>query len=170
MPKSIRHAEDSVKRHGGKVEDYLPIHDLMDSSKTALSDNRHRALTHNHWFIATIVERIFGNNFTNSDGKVISTRQIGEEHCLMDYAGRFIPTAQDFLTNIEYESWMDNGNGFPQSAKKIEEFRQKKKEKVMENVLHIEEKLDNIRDVLFGEDKPQTSLHDTQFLDGQNNV
>lgn len=63
MSKPIIHARSSARRFGGEPEDYLPIHDLMDSSKAVFPDNRHRALTHNSWFFF-IVERIFGHEIT----------------------------------------------------------------------------------------------------------
>jgi len=44
MAKPFIHAESSVKRWGGKPEDYIEIHNLMDSSKGAIADHRHRAL------------------------------------------------------------------------------------------------------------------------------
>lgn len=57
--KSEIHALNSVKRWGGVIEDYLPIHQFIDSSKSALADIRHRLVLHNTmgpW----IAERIFG--------------------------------------------------------------------------------------------------------------
>lgn len=60
MAKPIVHAASSARRYGGVPEDYLELHDLMDSSKSAFPDNRHRALTHNSWFFF-IVERILGH-------------------------------------------------------------------------------------------------------------
>lgn len=53
MAKPYIHAISSAKRFGGKPEDYIEIHNLMDSSKGAIPDNRHRALTHNSWFFLT---------------------------------------------------------------------------------------------------------------------
>jgi hypothetical protein len=102
------HAESSAKRWGGKPEDYIEIHNLMDSSKAAIGDNRHRALTHNAWFIGTILERVFGVTITNS-----------EDHVLEDYGMKFIPSAQDFLQEIEFKNWMQNGRGEPPSFAKI---------------------------------------------------
>ena len=112
MSKPYIHAKASVKRYGGVVGDYLPIHNLMDSSKAAIADNRHRALTHNSWFVGTILELVFGTTITNSDGKVVSVRDIGEEHVLEDYGMKFIPTPQDFLQEIPMQDWMQNGKGF----------------------------------------------------------
>ncbi|MCS6822102.1 MAG: hypothetical protein NZ551_09545 [Microscillaceae bacterium] len=119
MAKPYIHAISSAKRFGGKPEDYIEIHNLMDSSKGAIPDNRHRALTHNSWFLSNILERIFGTTIINSDGKVVSVRDIGEQHILEDYGNQFIPTAQDFLQEIPYIGWM-NGNGVPPSKAKIE--------------------------------------------------
>ena len=124
MSKPYIHALSSVKRHGGKPEDYLEIHNLMDSSKAAMCDNRHRALTHNSWFIGTILEKIFGTVITNSDGRKVSVRDIGEEHVSEDFKGRFIPTAQDYLAEIEMKGWMNNADGVPPSFTKLD--REKK--------------------------------------------
>jgi hypothetical protein len=109
MSKPWIHAESSARKFGGKPEDYEAIHELMDSSKSVLADNRHRALTHNSWFIATILPRVFGNTFTNSAGKVVSVRDIGEQHVLEDFGGRFIPTPQDYLEEVPFKDWMNNG-------------------------------------------------------------
>jgi hypothetical protein len=120
MSKPIYHAMSSAKKYGGTPDDYIDIHNLMDSSKATIPDNRHRALTHNAWFVGTIIEKIFGVSRTNSEGRVYSTRQIAEEHVLEDYGMRFIPTAQDFLANMEWDDWMDNGlKGYPPSHKKL---------------------------------------------------
>lgn len=116
MAKPYVHAMSSARRHGGVMEDYLDIHDFMDSSKGAIADNRHRALTHNAWFISTVIERVFGPTRKNSEGKVYSTRLIAEEHVLEDFRGKYIPSAQDFLQEIEPKDWMDNGRGTPPSA------------------------------------------------------
>lgn len=119
------HAVSSAKKFGGVPEDYIEIHNLMDSSKAAMPDNRHRALTHNAWFIGTILERIFGVTITNSAGKAVSVRDIGEQHVLEDFGGRFIPTAQDYLQEIEFHNWMNNGaKGAPPSFAKIEGTKQ----------------------------------------------
>ena len=117
------HAKSSAKRYGGAPEDYLEIHQLMDSSKSAFPDNRHRALTHNAWFIGAggILERIFGCVITNSDGKEVSVRDIGEQHILEDFGMRYIPAASDYLEEMEVKQWMNNGKGeeVPSSHKKI---------------------------------------------------
>ena len=121
MAKPYFHAQSSAKKYGGIWEDYMEIHELMDSSKAAFPDNRHRALTHNSWFVGTILPKIFGETFRRkSDNKIVNTRDIGEQHCLEDFKFKFIPSAQDFLQELDFLPWMQNGIGeAPSSHKKI---------------------------------------------------
>lgn len=124
MAKPYIHALSSVRRYGGTVENYLPIHDLMDSSKAVIADSRHRALTHNSWFVGTILEKVFGNHIVNSDGKRVSVRQIGEDHVMEDFSNRFIPSAADYLMEMEYRAWMQNGrDAVPPSFERIRSSR-----------------------------------------------
>lgn len=121
MSKPIFHAMSSARKFGGKQEDYIEIHNLMDSSKGAIADNRHRALTHNSWFLSVILEKIFGVALVNSDNKIVAVREIAEQHILEDFGMKFIPTAQDYLEEMEIKEWMNNGRaGCPSSHKKIE--------------------------------------------------
>lgn len=124
MSKPIVHAHTSAKKFGGEPEDYIDVHNFMDSSKSVISDNRHRALTHNSWFLNSVLERVFGTTIKNSDGDEVSVKAIGEEHVLEDYGHNFIPSAQDFLQEIEYKEWM-NGQGVPGSRLKVESNRNK---------------------------------------------
>ncbi len=130
MSKPFIHSLSSVKKWGGVPEDYTEIHTFMDSSKGAIADNRHRTLTHNAWFLLNILERIkFSNSgpevnlsfptIINSDKRVVSIRDIGEQHILEDYGNKFIPSAQDFLENMDFLDWMDNGASEPNSFKKL---------------------------------------------------
>jgi hypothetical protein len=99
----LHHAQSSVKKYGGQVEDYLPIHNWFDESKSFHATFRHRALRHHSEGIF-MAERIFGVSIRNSDGKEIPTRFIGEQHVLEDCG--FIPSVSDWLKNIKPESWM----------------------------------------------------------------
>lgn len=119
MSKPWIHAESSAKKFGGNPEDYIEIHNFMDSSKGSIADSRHRALTHNAWFLSTVLERVFGVTIINSEGRKISVRDIGEQHVLEDYRLRFIPSAQDFLQEMEVKEWMISGKGEPPSAAKL---------------------------------------------------
>lgn len=144
MAHPLIHARSSARRFGGVAEDYLPIHDLMDSSKAAFPDNRHRALTHNSWFFF-IVERVFGHEIDLTccscegskmqgtvtvcqacEGKgtrgTAMTRYVCEQHVLEDFGGKYIPTPADYLEGMEFQPWMNNGlRGAPTSHRKIEE-------------------------------------------------
>lgn len=98
------HAKNSVKRYGGKVEDYMPIHNWFDSTKAAYANFAHRAILHNTFGIY-LCEQLFGEFITNSDGKVLSVRDIAEDHVKEDCAGR-IPTIQDWMKDLSPEPWM----------------------------------------------------------------
>jgi hypothetical protein len=99
----LKHAQSSAKKFGGKPEDYLAIHNWFDESKAFLADFRHRALRQ-HAEGIFLCERIFGPSITNSEGKAVTVRYIGEQHVKEDF-GR-IPTAQDWLMQIKPERWM----------------------------------------------------------------
>jgi hypothetical protein len=103
--KPLIHAQSSAKQYGGSPEEYLAVHDLMDSSKAVISDNRHRLLTHQAWFLF-IAEKIIGHSFTNSEDRQVSIRDLAEMHCLEDFSMRFIPTAEDYLRLVPRKEWM----------------------------------------------------------------
>lgn len=101
--KPYLHGLISVKKFGGKVEDYQKIHDWFDQTKAHVPDMRHRALLHNSFGIY-LAEQFFGVTMTNSDGKVVSVRDIGEQHVLDDLGT--IPTVQDYLTHLPMLPWL----------------------------------------------------------------
>ena len=101
------HSLTSVKIWGGKVEDYIAIHNWFDATKEFFADARHRALRHHAQGIFE-AERVFGTTITNSDGRAVPVRYIGEQHVKEDCGGR-IPTVQDWLRNIKMEVWMNRG-------------------------------------------------------------
>lgn len=97
------HSKNSVKKFGGKPEDYLPLHDFLDSSKAHFPDMRHRAILHSSFGIY-LAEQVFGTNIKNSDGALVSVRDILEVHVLEDMG--FIPTVQDYLQHLPMISWL----------------------------------------------------------------
>ena len=101
--KPMIHARSSVRKYGGKAEDYLPIHQFMDSSKASLGDVRHRAILHST-FGCFLVESQFGVEMNNSDGKPFSPRDVAEDHCIEDLG--FIPTMEQWLGNMKIQKWM----------------------------------------------------------------
>lgn len=121
MAHPLTHAKSSARKYGGVPEDYLPIHDLMDSSKMAFADNRHRTLTHNSWFIF-VVEKVFGHEIELTGGGTAKTRYVCEQHILEDFGGKYIPTVGDYLEGMEFQAWMNNGiKGAPSSARRLKE-------------------------------------------------
>jgi hypothetical protein len=117
------HSKSSARRFGGEPEDYMPIHEKMDCSKAYFSSNVHRVLTHHMFWVMEVMIPIFGYMFKRkSDGKEICTKDVCEQHILEDFGMKYIPTAQDYLENIDFADWMQNGmKGFPSSFKKIHE-------------------------------------------------
>ena len=109
MANPLIHSKSSVKRWGGKVEDYIAIHELIDSPKATMNNNTSRALTHNTWFAYTIIPKIFGYNITNSNGRSVDTIDVAMLHIAEDFRMKFVPTPQDYLKNMKVEAWMCNG-------------------------------------------------------------
>jgi len=99
----IYHAKINVKKWGGVLEDYLPIHNFLDQTKSAHADMRHRALLHNS-LGPTIIESVFGQYITNTNGKVVPTRLIAERHIIEDLG--FIPNVSDYLNEMKLTPWM----------------------------------------------------------------
>jgi hypothetical protein len=109
MATPMIHARSSARHFGGKPADYLDIHELIDSSGKAFPNVKHRALTHNSWFIKTMIPIAFGEVRTNSAGTEYSTIEVAQQHVLEDYDRRFIPSVDDFLSLLAFADWMDNG-------------------------------------------------------------
>jgi len=114
------HSKSSARKFGGIPEDYLTIHIKMDCSKAYFPSNVHRTLTHHSFWIHEVMIPIFGYTFKNSDGKDVCVKDICEQHILEDFGMRFIPTAQDYLENMDFKDWMQNGiNDIPSSFSKL---------------------------------------------------
>jgi hypothetical protein len=104
MAHSYHHALSSAKRWGGDAADYLEIHNWFDETKALLADPRHRALRH-HAEGIFLCEQIFGVVITNSAGREIPVRAIGEQHVQEDMGT--IPSAVDWLRKMPLETWMN---------------------------------------------------------------
>lgn len=107
MTHPLFHAKSSARLWGGTPEDYLAIHTWFDATKETFADFRHRALRHHSQGIFE-AERVFGLSITNSAGKTVPVRYIGEQHVKEDCGGR-IPTVADWFRNIKPEVWMSKG-------------------------------------------------------------
>jgi hypothetical protein len=117
------HSKSSSRKLGGTPEDYLPLHEKMDCSKAYIADNRHRTLTHHMFWVVEVMIPIFGYMYKRpSDGVEVCTKDICEQHILEDFGMRYIPTAQDYLENIDFQDWMQNGiKDFPSSFRKLKD-------------------------------------------------
>jgi hypothetical protein len=96
--KPFLHAAISAKKYGGKPEDYQALHEFFDRSKASYPSFEHRAIYHNSWGIFELQER-FGSTIVNSDGKTVSTRDIGEDHVIQDLG--FIPTLEQCINALK---------------------------------------------------------------------
>ena len=103
MAHPFYHAQSSVRKYGCSINDYLPIHNWFDASKSHIGDVRHRALRHHSEGIF-LCEQIFGVTILNSDGRSVPVRFIGEQHVVEDL-GR-IPTPSEWLSEMSIKPWM----------------------------------------------------------------
>lgn len=101
--KPLIHSKLSVVKFGGNLDDYIDIHEFLDSSKAHLPDMRHRALLHSS-FGCYIAQEVFGIYRTNSEEKTYQIRDICEQHILEDLG--FIPTVQDYLGELPFYDWL----------------------------------------------------------------
>jgi hypothetical protein len=153
------HAELSAKRFGGVPEDYLDIHELMDSSKAAFPNNAHRVLTHNSWFVVTILPKVFGHQRTNSAGKKYNVKDVGEYHILEDFRMKFIPSVQDYLENLVVQPWMNNGMGSPNRC----QLMFKNKEEIEKYISGGEEMFNNADQSIIPDITPEEPSKRTKF-------
>ena len=105
------HALSSVRKWGGTSDDYLALHQWFDESKAIFADPRHRALRH-HAEGIFMLETLFGATITNSDGRVVPVRLIGEQHVTEDLG--FIPSFADWGRLIQPQTWMLKGRQLDQ--------------------------------------------------------
>lgn len=95
MAHPLQHAKSSVNKWGGKIDDYIEIHEWFDATKAWLGHSYHRAFRHHSEGIFEC-EKIFGKTITNSDDKIVYVRYIGEQHVKEDCNG-YIPSAKQWI-------------------------------------------------------------------------
>jgi hypothetical protein len=75
------HALSSVRKWGGRPDDYLPLHQWFDQSKAILADPRHRALRHHAEGIFMLVtwtcKRAFSRPLMRNRPTAALTRKAG---------------------------------------------------------------------------------------------
>lgn len=100
------HAKSCARKWGGAAEDYLPVHEFIDSSKQVIGDVRHRSLYH-HTMGVFLCERIFGKTLTipKDNGSVqVPVRLIAERHILEDLG--WLPSPADYIDGMPIKGWM----------------------------------------------------------------
>ena len=98
MSHPIIHSKSSVKKWGGKWEDYIHIHNWFDETKSWVGNTYHRMFRHHSEGIFEC-EKVFGVSFINSDGKTVYTRYVGEQHVKED-CNNYIPAAKEWVDMI----------------------------------------------------------------------
>lgn len=88
----------SVKNFKGIPEDYLDIHEFLDSTKLHYPNWKHRCILHNSFGMG-LAEKFFGAVIKNSHGITISVREIVRRHIIEDLG--FVPTIKDWLSELE---------------------------------------------------------------------
>lgn len=101
MSHPAHHAQSSVRKFGGNIQDYFPIHHWFDETKICYAHFFHRALRH-HTEGIKMAEKKFKNNIINSDNKSVSVLQIGQQHIIEDCT--FIPSPDDWLKATKKQS------------------------------------------------------------------
>ena len=118
MAHPYHHSLSSVRKWGGQVDDYLPIHNWFDESKKITADFRHRALRH-HAEGIFMMEVIFGTTMTLSTGRIIPIRWVGEQHVREDLG--FIPSFADWAKAIRPKRWMGRASKVVQAENDIKD-------------------------------------------------
>ena len=101
-----QHAKSSAKKFGGSPVDYLAIHNWFDETKAWVGHSMHRMFRHHSEGIFECEKR-FGMVITNSDGKDVYVRYVGEQHVKED-CNNYIPTAKewvDMITSGKPKEW-----------------------------------------------------------------
>lgn len=104
MADCTHHAKSSALRFGGEPDDYVELHLWFDEPKCHVGNHAQRAVRHHTMGIGWAIER-FGPWITRaSDGKRVSTRQLGEQHLMEDLG--WLPTLDHWLRHLEVQPWM----------------------------------------------------------------
>lgn len=132
------HSKNSAKKYGGIPEDYLEIHQFMDSAKDHLGTIVHRLILHNTFGIS-LAEKIFGdfvqtgtgkivrtNYITNSIGEKVFIRDIAQDHVREDLCGK-IPSLSEQFQNITIDLVISKLGIFDPLVKQIKKETEKEK-------------------------------------------
>lgn len=102
------HAKNSAKKWGGSPENYLPIHEFLDSTKLHETNWSHRMILHNTFGVG-LCEQLFGPIIINDEGKEVEVRYIAIQHIQEDFGGK-VPTIRECLEGLPPKKWSINLN------------------------------------------------------------
>jgi hypothetical protein len=93
-----------ARRYGGNEDEYQALVTFFDEpGRFAEKDSRSRWVLHNSLGIY-LLEEVFGKVLTLSDGRLVSTRSIGED--LVKARLGFIPSAAAVASRVKMRPWM----------------------------------------------------------------
>jgi hypothetical protein len=99
---SFYHAQSCARKWGGEPQDYLKVHEFIDSSKKIIGDVRHRSVYH-HTLGVWLCQEIFGTTLTVGR-KQIPVREIAERHIIEDLG--WLPSPANYIKGMPIEPWM----------------------------------------------------------------
>lgn len=79
------HALSSRRKWGGTVDEYLPLHQYFDQTKSALADCRHRLFLHNPWG-ALLLNQQFSDAWVPEQHHGVTLDMISQQHITEDYS------------------------------------------------------------------------------------
>src|SRR5438046_932632 len=102
MAHSYYHSLSSVRKFGGKIHNYLPLHNWFDATKSITANFVHRALRH-HTEGIDLSKQLFGEYIKHSNGHDISLMEVSKLHLQEDFCS--CPDASAWYKLIELKSW-----------------------------------------------------------------
>ena len=100
------HAKSSAKKWGGTAEDYIAVHEAIDSSKQFIGDVRHRMMFH-HTAGVWWMQQLFGRVITirRENGSIeVPVRLIAEQHIIEDLG--WLPGLEAYFDGVPIKGWM----------------------------------------------------------------
>lgn len=101
----FEHSLLSIRKFGGEVDWYLPVHSFLDSSKLFYPNFKHRLLLHNTTLGLTLAEKKFGEAINNVPVKYICIEHFKED------LSNIVPSLMDWYniveTNYSYEEFLN---------------------------------------------------------------
>ena len=98
MAHPYHHALSSVRLFGGVVNDYLPVHQWLDRTKSHLANFRHRAVRHHKEALPLLHAHMGSYVVIRSDGQPVTIQEVFLQHLREDCQG--VPALSDWIDGI----------------------------------------------------------------------